>query len=467
MKMKHIVLKFGGSIFKTSEDLTKITDEVQANIVDGWMPVCVVSAASGTTDRLIRGFEQMSGDPTFNPHRFCENLLNYHLPMLPHDADDGELRQECSVLEEALSRVKPQGDLIGSEYAYIVSRGESLGMRILSSHLSSRGIRNRCFCGEDILVTDENSSDAAINLDETRFRVEKHLVPSLTDGYVPVVAGFAGRGESGSITILGRGGSDDTAACLAYCLGVRRVIKLVDEGGITTLDRKFLYKLREDKDIAFKVGPLPEPRLVPYLSYPEASELLREERTKVVHFKALDPLIQGGIRLELKSLGNSVAGTIIGPENGDQVEAEPKAMSFQRGLSCIRLQIVQSALPTSVYAEVFGSLAKAGVDVLYQSTSGYLMTLFFVSEDVNRAIRALSEAKSVMDLKLVEGTKGTISVIVPNLGNVRTLLLNELAGHGVNVEQATLPNCSNILRFSVADADLPLAVATIYKKFLT
>jgi aspartokinase len=40
-----------------------------------------------------------------------------------------------------------------------------------------------------------------------------------------------------------------------------------------------------------------------------------------------------------------------------------------------------------------------------------------------------------------------------------------LARHGVNIEQATQPNSENIIRFSIKDDDLPMAVAAVYNEF--
>ena len=289
----------------------------------------------------------------------------------------------------------------------------------------------------------------------------------MTDGIVPVIAGFAGRSGSGLITIFGRGGTDDTAACLAYCLGVKRLVKFVDEGGIMSLDPKFVAEM-EKPEVASKVGKLPKPGLIPYLSYVEASELLREERTKIVHFKVLDPLMRGGIKLQLKSIGSSGEGTVIGPENGGAGSGHPKAVSFQRNLYGVRILPTQSVLPTEVYAELFGALASAGVDVRYASTSGYQISLLVAKQDVEVALKALGGLPSAMEVKPIEGAKGTISVIGSEMRGVKgffSRLTGALAEHDVNIEQATQPNSENIIRFSVSDGDVPLAVAAVYKEF--
>jgi aspartate kinase len=391
--MDIVVYKLGGFILRGRDDLDRIADVAESELGSGRVPVCVVSAMKGVTDRIIQALSQVRVEG-FEPRAFAEALMAEHLSSLPEEADIEPLRREFEKLEHVLSYVRSSGELGDSVYAYTVSRGENFAMRLISAQLETRGIKSRCFYGEDLLVTDENSREAAVNLERTRLRVEEQLMPCIEEGVVPVIAGFAGRSGSGLITIFGRGGTDDTAACLAYCLGVKRLVKFVDEGGIMSLDPKFYAEL-EKPEIKSRIGAVPRPGLIPYLSYIEASELLREERTKVVHFKVLDPLMRGGITLQLKSIGSPSEGTIIGPENGGAGSGRPKAVSFQRNLYGVRLLPTQSVLPTEVYAELFGALA----------------------------------------------------------------------GQGVNIEQAMQPNSENIIRFSVADDDIPLAVAAVYKEF--
>ena len=459
-------MKLGGSILRGKDDLIRVADVVESEIGSGRLPVCVVSAMKGVTDKIINALSQvrMVG---FEPKAFVDDLLADHLSSLPDGVDPEPLRREFEKLEHVLSYVRSSGELGDSVYAYTVSRGENFVMRLISAQLEARGIRSRCFYGEDLLVTDENNREAAVNLGRTRLRVEELLAPCVAEGFVPVIAGFAGRSGSGLITIFGRGGTDDTAACLAYCLDVKRLVKFVDEGGIMSLDPNFVAEM-EKPEIASKVGNLPRPGLIPYLSYVEASELLREERTKIVHFKVLDPLMRGGIKLQLKSICNAGEGTVIGPENGGAGSGRPKAVSFQRNLYGVRILPTQSVLPTEVYAELFGALAAAGVDVRYASTSGYQISLLVAKQDVELALKALGGLPSAMEVKPIEGKKGTISVIGSEMRGVKGFfnrLTGALAEHGVNIEQATQPNSENIIRFSVSDDDLPLAVAAVYKEF--
>jgi len=230
--------------------------------------------------------------------------------------------------------------------------------------------------------------------------------------------------------------------------------------------------LKENKpEIYNKLPKLSQPRVIPYLSYVEASELLREERTKIVHYKVLNPLMKGNIKLLIKNVSKpDVTGTIIGPENefNQKTYGRPKAISFQRNLSGIRFMPSQSMTPIEVYSKVFEVLAREGVDVRYLSTSGYQISLLMTKNDVKRALKALKSLNIGMNVTPLEGSKGTFSIIGSGMRGVRGLfskITGTIAKHGVNIEQATQPYSENIIRFSVEDEELPLAVSALYSEF--
>jgi glutamate 5-kinase len=62
------------------------------------------------------------------------------------------------------------------------------------------------------------------------------LRADIAAGIVPVVAGFQGRGPDGSITTIGRGGSDTSAVALAVAIGADECQILTDVDGVYTAD---------------------------------------------------------------------------------------------------------------------------------------------------------------------------------------------------------------------------------------
>jgi aspartokinase len=250
------------------------------------------------------------------------------------------------------------------------------------------------------------------------------------------------------------------------------VIKYVDQKGIMTIDPKFIEEVGELPRVNGSFGNIPEPQVVPYLTYVEASEMMREERIKVVHYKVLNPLIMGDIRFHIKDiLHPENPGTVIGPEDGNHDEAwfgRPKAITFQRNLSGLRFLPTQSRTPTEVYAKVFGALAEEKVDVRYISISGFQISLLMPEGDLDRAFKALDSLDVALDLSPLNGSKGTFSIVGSGMKGVKGLLsrvTGTIGSHGVNIEQATQPYGENIIRFSVADEDIPVAVSAIYSEF--
>jgi aspartokinase len=468
------VIKLGGSILQSIETFGRAAEIVRKELTQERLPICVVSAMKGVTDRIIGSLDQCLNNPDYDPKIFIEELFEDHLLALPPRVEpDIAMETEFEKLLHVLSYVKSSGELADSVYAYAVSRGENLSSRVLSLHLRNEGVKTQCFYGEDLMVTDEDNLEAAVILDETRIRLQFDLNQVLEKNIVPIIAGFAGRSESGKVTIMGRGGTDDTAVNVAYGLGVKRTIKYVMEEGIMSIDPKFIKELQEEHpEIMGQFYDLPEPKIIPYLSYVEASELLREERTKVVHYKVLDPLMKGDIELQIKNYYDEESqGTIIGRVEEAFFEGNEltlKAISYQRGLSGVKFLPSQSITPTEVFGKVFSKLSEEGIDVRYVSTSGYQISILTPPEDQKKAIAALKSLELGLEVAPLKGVKGTFSVVGSEMRGMKgffSRLTGVLARHGVNIEQATQPNSENIIRFSIDDADIPMAVAAVYNEF--
>ncbi len=142
-------------------------------------------------------------------------------------------------LLKTLSQV---GDVSDSDYAEVLSMGERTSARIFCSALRSLGAKAVCVDPtQDTwpIITDSNFRGAKPNLEKTKILVKKHLEPALGDS-VPVVCGFLGRDDNGSITTLGRGGSDTTALLLANCLEADEVILVKETDGVLAADPKIV-----------------------------------------------------------------------------------------------------------------------------------------------------------------------------------------------------------------------------------
>lgn len=97
----------------------------------------------------------------------------------------------------------------------LMATGEQKTVSLLAIALESLGVPAMSFTGAQCgMLTNANHARAKI----VEIRAEG-VRACIAAGKVPVVAGFQGVSEDGSITTLGRGGSDTTAVALAAALG--------------------------------------------------------------------------------------------------------------------------------------------------------------------------------------------------------------------------------------------------------
>jgi aspartate kinase len=144
-----------------------------------------------------------------------------------------------------------------------------------------------------MIITDDNFGNAMPLLEDTEEFVLKRLIPTLNSERNPTlcVTGFFGSTKDDKkITTLGRGGTDLTAAILAYALKNSfhcNVIFWKDVKGLLDADPKIAKKTS----------------LIKHISYVEAKELAFFG-AKVLHPLCLDINEKGNIPSEIRSFNN-------------------------------------------------------------------------------------------------------------------------------------------------------------------
>ena len=172
--------------------------------------------------------------------------------------------------------------------------GEIISAVVLANHI------HRCTEGLMVvtrwqagIVTDTNHGDANI------LEVKPNKIKELLElGNIVIVAGFQGATSDGTITTLGRGGSDIKAAALGVALAAERVEVYTDVNGVATCDPKVI----------------PDAPVLTWLEYKTALELLNQG-AKVLHTRAVEILYGKGITLIVKNIKGNHPGTRIVPNS--------------------------------------------------------------------------------------------------------------------------------------------------------
>jgi len=166
-----VVLKFGSSVLRSEHDLPRVVQEIYRVWRTGAQVVVVASAFGDTTDQLLGRATSVCAEP-------AEVVL-----------------------------------------AALLATGETTASTLLALALQQAGIPVKVFdAAEAGLRTTGSVADAELTaLDTERLRSE-------LQHFVIVLPGFVGRNEENVTTLLGRGGSDFTAAFVAHKLGGRCIL---------------------------------------------------------------------------------------------------------------------------------------------------------------------------------------------------------------------------------------------------
>ncbi len=254
--MKYRVLKFGGSSVADATACSRVMDIVCREIPLG-KPVVTVSAISGCTDALI------DGDPDA-----LESVRRRHLGIIrrlftgaERAAAEEEFLSVFSEMEAAPERDKP-------------TFGEIFSTRIIARKLSCEGFDTAWIDSRWAVVKDD------IPLTYKRIRD----VIEASDAEVFVVPGFVASNPDGTVTTLGRGGSDYSAALYAAALEASSLEIWTDVPGIMTANPR-------------KVSMA---RTVPMLSYRAALDMA-VGGAKVLYAPTVAPAMKAGIGIAIRN----------------------------------------------------------------------------------------------------------------------------------------------------------------------
>lgn len=246
--MALIVQKYGGTSVGNVERIHRVAERVERAHKEGHHVVVVLSAMSGETDRLLKLAHEVTGIP-----------------------DERELDM-------------------------LLSTGERVTIALLAMDLRGRGVHARSFTGRQVGIhTDSAHTKARIS----RVTADR-IKDALSEGIVPVVAGFQGINARSDVTTLGRGGSDLTAVALAAALKADRCIIYTDVDGVYTADPNIV----------------PAARRLDKISYEEMLEMA-SLGAKVLQSRSVEFAAKYAVPVEVNSSFKEGKGTLVTREDAD------------------------------------------------------------------------------------------------------------------------------------------------------
>ncbi len=249
----------------------------------------------------------------------------------------------------------------------LLAAGELISAAVFAEGLAKTGIQAVALTGaQSGIVTDGRHGDARI------LRVEpRALLELLERGVVPVVAGFQGVTEDGSVTTLGRGGTDLSAIAIGHALDAQRLDIYTDVSGAMTADPR----------------RVPEARTIERASLAEMTELANHG-AKVMHHKAAEYASRTGTSYAVKGLRTD-RGTLVA-EHVDEDRPVTGVTSTGRvtWVRIIRGDIESPTRRMETELEMFRRVAEAKISI-DQVTINQAGVAFVVEGDRGNEIRRL------------------------------------------------------------------------------
>ena len=295
-------------------------------------------------------------------------------------------------------------------------------------------------------MTDAQHGAAAPDRAATDERLRALVRPLLAEGLVPVVGGFVGATAAGLTTTLGRGGSDYSAALFGAGLAADEIQIWTDVDGMLTADPRVVA----------------EPRVVPRLSFDEASELAYFG-AKVLHPSTILPAVQLGIPVRiLNSHRPEAPGTLV-TRSVDGGDGGPAAIACKRGLTRIDIASSRMLMAYGFLRRVFEVFERfrTPVDVVTTSEVSVSVTI-----DDRRALDGIvAELSTFADVASEDGM-AIVCAVGERLrtdARLATRVLGALEGLPLAMvsQGGSRKNITVVLR----DADAPAAMERLHRRF--
>ena len=415
--MALIVHKYGGTSMGSPERIRSVAKRVAKWARAGHQMVVVPSAMSGETNRLLGLAKELQ----------------------PASLDAAALR----------------------ELDAIAATGEQVSVGLLALALQAEGQPAVSYAGWQVPIrTDSTYTKARIeSIDDARVRAD------LDAGKVVIITGFQGIDETGSVTTLGRGGSDTSAVAVAAALKASECLIYTDVDGVYTTDPRVVPEARRMRTISFE-EMLEMASLGSKVLQIRSVEFAGKYKVKTRVLSSLTPP-------DIPIAEEADSGTLITFEEDESMEkAVISGIAFNRDESKITVMNVPDR--PGIAFQILGPVADANIDVdmIIQNASVGGMTDFSFTVHRNEYQKTLdvlnSKVKDHIKAEAIVGDAKIAKVSVVGIGmkshsGIASLMFRTLSEEGINIQMIS----TSEIRISVVIEDkyMELAVRALHKAF--
>lgn len=308
------VLKFGGTSVGSPSRMREVGDIID----DGSKKIIVLSAVSGTTNKLVQINTLLSN------RSYDEAGWRLELLAGEYETFITELFSNTTYQEQARSIVGQSWDIISTYLdelyqeahgKHILAQGELISTQLFQLYLESQDIKSALLPALDFMRLNEEGEPNIAFLSK---RLPELLANSSEEKYY-ITQGYICRNSKSQVDNLQRGGSDYTATLIGAALECEEVQIWTDIDGLHNNDPRIVdttYPIRK-------------------VSYREAAELAYFG-AKILHPTCIIPAEKANVPVRLKNTFDPTAsGTLISEESSGRYIT---ALAAKDGITAIRIR---------------------------------------------------------------------------------------------------------------------------------
>src|SRR6266851_4496590 len=457
-------MKFGGSSLANTARIKNAARIVQRFLPENKM-VVVASAMNNTTDQLVEIGELARKGENARVGKILSRIQTLHIKTARAASMKKTRRELLNLidrlnmeLEKTVEGISHLRELTPRSRDYLLSFGERLSAPILAGAIRNLGLKTRALTGAEAGITSDERFGEANPLTEVSYHeIRRRLDPMLAKNEIPVVTGFIAATVDGSVTTLGRGGSDYTASLLGAALNTDQIWIWTDVDGLMTADPRIV------KDA----------RVLPMVSFGEVLEL-SYFGARMMHPRAMQPAAQRKIPVRIRNSSKpTLDGTLVSARETDNGGKVVKAVSIIRSVGIVTVSGAGMIGSPGTAAKVFTAIGSSNVNVMMisQGSSEATISCVVSRKDVDNAVRTLQLAllgQGLVEKVVAEKDACIIAVVgsgMKGTPGVAARIFGAVARKKINVRVVAQGSSEYNVSFVVSEHEGPEAVRVLHDEF--
>ncbi len=325
------------------------------------------------------------------------------------------------------------------ELDLLISCGEVISTVVMATSLKALGHPAIALTGGQAgIYTDGNHSNAQIvEIDPNP------IMNHLANGKIVIVAGFQGVCDDGSITTLGRGGSDTTATALGAAIKAEVVEIYTDVDGVMTTDPRLL----------------PDAAILKDISYKEICEMAYQG-AKVIHPRAVEAAMSGRVPIKIKNTFSDAEGTLIAEHVDERVIT---GLAHISNICQVKVGPLAGDAVQMAKVRVLKTMAEARISIDMIGVAPNSIFFIINGDDAEKARHVLQEAGYQIAVETDCAKLSVIGAGMEGVPGVMADVMESLDKAGVTVLQTSDSDIT--ISFLIKESDLPKAIKILYESF--